>query len=177
MLLQHKYILFMSMHVFLVYNRFCIANRFQLVNCTMDQPSNYCSHWTPDTYSNFTDGDNSTQLQILRSYIPFLSDGGCLESISMSLQTLYQPNTTNVGQGHCENCVLQISNKTARQRAFLFLRNISTGPHSTSTTIKRACKKELPPKLIVDYLCCCPATTADKGDGIELAKHVKGITL
>ena len=112
-------------------NRFCIVdtNAFLFVDTCMDATvgSNDCSHWTLDTYSEFTEISSSNQLQILQSYIPFITRDGCLESVSMILQTVYQPEITNVGQESCVvNCVLSIEANACR-RAFLLLGKCTCG--------------------------------------------------
>ena len=149
-------------HVFL--NRFCIAdsNAFQFVDMCMDMTlgSNDCSHWTPDTYAVVTELADATQLQILHSYIPFSTNVGCLDSVSMFLRTLYQLDATSVGPGSCiVDCVLTIEANSCR-RAYLLLENVpvtmSSNPSSVTTPIQAMCNSMPSVNIEVNFQCCQP---------------------
>ena len=154
-------------------NRFCITDgpAFRFTNMCMDMTvgSNDCSHWTPDTYSEVTELASATQLQILQSYIPFSTNDGCLESVSMFLRTLYELDVMSVELDSCiVNCVLTIEANSCR-RAYLLLEKIPVtllgNTSSITTPIQIMCNSAASVNIEVDFQCCPPPTDCIINEG------------
>ena len=120
--------------------------------------SNDCSRWTPATYSEVTNLQKPTRMEILQSYIPFVASDGCLESVFMRLKTLYQPNMSD-RLGGCVNCVLTIIEANSCPRTFFLLENVPVmNTPSMATSNVAQCNQMSSASITMRLRCCSPPT-------------------